>query len=159
MRLETLPQLACLCASLRRAARSVTQLYERELRVSVPQFTLLYVLEKQPLIQAQIAELLAIDRTTLTRTLAMLERRGLIRGAPGGDKRARRWLITGAGKRALGLSRPRWEKVQKRLRERLGEQRWELLLDELTTVAAGARYRPADGVDRVRIGKTRVPRL
>jgi DNA-binding MarR family transcriptional regulator len=150
MQLETLPQLACLCASLRRAARSVTQVYERELRVSVPQFTLLYVLDKQPLIQAQMAELLTMDRTTLTRTLALMERRGLIRGASGDDKRERQWLITAAGRKLFSEIRPRWEKAQRRLRERLGEQRWELLLGELTTVAAGARYRAADGVDRFR---------
>jgi len=159
MRLENLPELACLCASLRRAARSVTSLYERELRMSVPQFTLLYLLDGEPLNQAQVAELLAIDRTTLTRTMAMLERRGLIRGASGADKRERQWSITPAGRKTLKLARPRWEKVQRRFRERLGEQRWELLLDELTSVAAGARYRAADGVDQIRIQKTRVRRV
>jgi DNA-binding MarR family transcriptional regulator len=157
MRSETLPELGCLCASLRRAARSVTQLYQRQLRMSVPQFTLLYVLDKQPMIQAQIAEILTVDRTTLTRTLAMMERRGLIRGAAGEDRREYRWSITPAGRKALELARPRWERIQKRFRDRLGDQRWELLLDELTTVAAGARYRVADGVDRFR--KRRATRL
>jgi len=154
---DALPELACLCSSLRRAARSVTHLYEADLRMSVPQFTLLYVLDKQPLIQAQIAEVLTIDRTTLTRTLAMMERRGLIRAAAGEDKREYRWSITAAGTRVLDAARPRWEKAQNRFRERLGEQRWELLLDELTTVAAGARYRLADGVGRFR--KRRSTRL
>jgi DNA-binding MarR family transcriptional regulator len=159
MRLETLPQLGCLCASLRRAARSVTQLYENKIGMRVPQFTLLYVLDKQPLAQGQIAELLTIDRTTLTRTLALMERRGLIRGKTGDDRRERRWSITPAGNKRLELARPRWEQIQDRFRTRLGEQRWELLLDELTTVAAGARWRVADGVDRVRIRKTQVQRL
>ena len=140
MPLDPLPELACLCASLRRAARSVTQLYQRQLRVSVPQFTVLYVLDKQSLIQAQIADLLAVNRTTLTRTLGMMERRGLIRGVPGEDRREHRWSITAAGRRAFESTRPRWEKIQKRFRERLGEQRWEMLLEELTTVVAGARF-------------------
>lgn len=140
MPFDPLPELSCLCASLRRAARSVTQLYQRELRMSVPQFTVLYVLDRQPLIQAQIAELLAVDRTTLTRTLAMMERRGLIRGVPGEDRREYRWSITAAGRKVLEGARPRWERIQKRFRERLGEQRWELLLDELTTVVTGARF-------------------
>jgi len=137
---DPLPELACLCASLRRAARSVTQLYQRQLRMSVPQFTLLYVLDKQPLIQAQIAELLAVNRTTLTRTLGIMERRGLIRGVPGEDRREYRWSITAAGRRALESTRPRWENIQKRFRERLGDPRWEMLLEELTTVVAGARF-------------------
>lgn len=159
MRLETLPQLACLCASLRRASRSVTQLYERALQMSVPQFTLLYVLDKQPRVQGEIAELLTIDRTTLTRTLAMMERGGLIRVKTGDDRRERRWSITPAGKKRLDLARPRWEKTQDRFRTRLGDQRWELLLNELTTVAAGARWRASDGVDRIRIRKTTATRL
>jgi len=140
MPFDPLPELACLCASLRRAARSVTRLYQRQLRMSVPQFSLLYVLDKQPLIQGQIADLLAVDRTTLTRTLAMMERRGLIRGVPGKDRRESRWSITAAGRRVLEGARPRWEKIQKVFRERLGEQRWELLIGELTTVVAGARF-------------------
>jgi len=154
MWLDPLPELACLCASLRRAARSVTRLYQRELRMSVPQFTVLYLLDKQPMIQAQIAELLAVNRTTLTRTLGMMERRGLIRGVPGEDRREYRWSITAAGRRVLEGTRPRWERIQKRFRERLGAQRWELLLDELTTVVAGARF-PAPR----QIRKRRVIRL
>lgn len=140
MPFDPLPELACLCASLRRAARSVTKLYERELRTSVPQFTVLYVLADRSLIQTQIADLLAVDRTTLTRTLALMERRGLIRGVPGEDRREYRWSITAAGRRAFETTRPRWEKIQKRFRERLGKQRWEMLLNELTTVVAGARF-------------------
>ena len=140
MSFDPLPELACLCASLRRAARSVTKLYERQLRTSVSQFTVLYVLDRQSLIQTQIADLLALDRTTLTRTLAMMGRRRLIRGAPGKDRREYRWSITAAGRRVLEGARRGWEGIQKRFRERLGEQRWELLLEELTTVVAGARF-------------------
>lgn len=151
--LEALPALSCLCASLRRAARSVTQHYTRQIRMSVPQFTLLYVLDRQPLIQAQIAEILTVDRTTLTRTLAMMERRGLVRGIAGEDRREYRWSITAAGRKALELARPRWEKAQQRFRDRLGEQRWELLLDELTSVAVGARFPMGQ------IRKRRPPRL
>jgi DNA-binding MarR family transcriptional regulator len=157
--LEVLPQLACICASLNRASRSVSRLYERALDASVPQFTLLYVLGRQPLVQAQLAELLTIDRTTLTRTLASLERQGLIRAKPGKDKRERRWSLTTAGEKELARLRPRWEGAQERLRKRLGTERWEVLITELTTVAAAARMRARDGVDRFRPRKTTPPRL
>ncbi len=159
MELDVLPQLACICASLNRASRSVSRLYERALDASVPQFTLLYVLGRQPLVQAQIAELLTIDRTTLTRTLASLERQGLIRAKAGKDKRERRWSLTTAGEKELAHLRPRWERAQERLRKRLGTERWEVLITELTTVAAAARMRALDGVDRFRPRKTTPPRL
>lgn len=162
MQVEALPQLVCVCASLRRASRSVSRLYERALApsgLSVPQFTLLYVLARQPLVQGTIAEVLTIDRTTLTRTLATMERRGLIRAAEGEDKRECHWSLTPAGKKALDLTRPRWEKVQEKLRKRLGAERWELLINELTNVAAAARMRALDGVDRFRTRKTPPPRL
>lgn len=159
MELEILPQLVCVCASLNRASRSVSRLYERALGGSVPQFTLLYFLGKEPLVQAQIAELLAIDRTTLTRTLSSLERQGLIRAKPGKDKRERRWSLTTAGEKELVRLRPRWERAQERFRKRLGVERWELLITELTNVAAAARMRALDGVDRFRTAKKPPPRL
>ncbi|HWC72365.1 MAG TPA: MarR family transcriptional regulator [Gemmatimonadales bacterium] len=159
MQVEILPQLACLCASLNRATRSVTHLYERALETSVPRFTLLYLLGQQSMVQAQIAELLTIDRTTLTRTLASLERQGLIRAAPGKDKRERRWSLTSDGRKALARILPKWEKAQARFRKRLGAERWEVLIAELTNVAAAARMRATDGVDRFRPRKTAPPRL
>ena len=162
MQAEVLPQLACVCASLKRASRSVTHLYERALSrsgLSVPQFTLLYTLAKQSLVQAAIAELLTIDRTTLTRTLATLERGGLIRAAEGEDRRECHWSLTPAGRKAFETARPRWEKVQEQFRKRLGVERWEMLIGELTNVAAAARMRLGDGVDRFRPRKTPPPRL
>ena len=159
MQLETLPQLACVCASLRRASRSVTRLYERALGVSVPRFTLLYVLNKRPLIQSMVAELLAVDRTTLTRTLGAMERSGLIRSRTGDDKRERLWSLTTSGKQELARVLPRWEKAQDRLRKRLGADHWELLINELTIIAAAARMRLSDGVDRFRVRRAPAPRL
>ena len=159
MELEILPELKCICASLNRASRSVSRLYERALGGSIPQFTLLYVLGIQPAVQAQIAELLTIDRTTLTRTLATLERQGLIRGTPGKDKRERLLSLTPAGQKELTNLKARWETAQERFRKRVGADRWELLITELTNVAAAARMRPRDGVGRFRPRKTVVPRL
>lgn len=153
LELEDLPQLSCACASLRRASRSVTRMYERTIGMRMPQFTLLYVLDKRPLSQTVVAELLAVDRTTLTRTLGAMEQRGLIRSREGDDKRERLWSLTVAGKRQLEIGRPRWERAQAFLRERLGEQRWDLLLHELTNAAIA----PAFG--RFKIRKMPAPRL
>src|SRR5271168_4530609 len=85
-------QLPCACASIRRAARAVTQFYDAGLRpagLRATQFTLLQALHLAPEIsQKHLAELLASDSTTLTRTLAHLRRQGWIRSEPGKDRRA-----------------------------------------------------------------------
>src|SRR5438034_10432184 len=92
MAVETLPALDCACASLRRASRAVTQAYEAALKQSglrATQFTLLQVLERtgtSP--QAALGELLALDPTTLSRTLRPLARAGWIRAGGGQIGRA-----------------------------------------------------------------------
>jgi DNA-binding MarR family transcriptional regulator len=152
--LEDLPQLTCACASLRRAARSVTRLYERMIGMRVPQFTLLYLLDKRPLNQTIVAELLGLDRTTLTRTLGAMERRGLIRSREGDDKRERIWSLAAAGTRQLEIARPRWERAQAYLKKRLGQERWDVLLHELTNVAIAPTFGR-----RYKIRKMPAPRL
>src|SRR6202040_2061119 len=95
--------LPCACANLRQAARVVTQFYDGVLRPSglrATQFTLLQALQRAPGIsQKGLAELLGIDSTTLTRTLALLRRRGCVRSETGSDRRALRLFLTPAGQR------------------------------------------------------------
>ncbi len=87
---ESLPRLACACASLRRTARVVTQLYDTELQgtgLRVTQFTLLQALEQMGAgSQGALGRLLALDATTLSRSLPPLERAGWIRAAAGRDR-------------------------------------------------------------------------
>jgi DNA-binding MarR family transcriptional regulator len=136
------PVLPCACASLRRAARAVTQLYDEAFRASglrATQFTLLQVLgRKGEMTQGELGELLAIDSTTLTRTLAPLSSKGLLRARPGNDRRERIWSITSVGKRRLTSLTPVWEEVQRRLREKVGESEWSQLLGELAGIAGAA---------------------
>ena len=130
--------LPCACANLRRAARAVTQLYAEEFQpigLEPTQFTSLMVLEAWgELTQRQLAERLAIDSTTLTRTLAPLLRRGWIQARPGTDRRERRLRLTPAGRRQLGRARPYWERAQGRLRQVLGEEVWGQLQAGLVEV-------------------------
>ena len=80
MAAESLPALPCACANLRRAARAVTRGYEAALKgtgLTPTQHTLLQALDLLGLSpQGALGELLAIDSTTLTRTLRPLERAG-----------------------------------------------------------------------------------
>lgn len=134
--------LPCACANLRRASRSVTKLYEEHLRDSglrATQFTLLQALGLSGTItQGDLGELLALDSTTLTRTLKPLVRRGWMRSLPGEDRRQRHFELTAAGRRELKRAQPHWERAQQRLRSILGDTGWERLQAELLRVTAAA---------------------
>jgi DNA-binding MarR family transcriptional regulator len=142
MAAEALPALACASASLRRAARAVTRLYDGALRdtgLRGTQFTLLQALQRtRSSSQARLGEHLALDPTTLTRTLRPLARAGWIRATPGADRREVRWSLTPAGRRRLARAWPAWEQAQERLRARLRPDHWRLVVEDLAVVAAAA---------------------
>ena len=138
-----LPALPCACASIRRAARAVTQLYDGELRgtgLGVGQFNLLQALSRAGEVsQGRLGERLSIDSTTLTRTLSHLRRQGWIAVRTGSDRRERLISVTSAGSVHLKLCHPHWERAQERLRKILGDRRWEELGDLLHNVVRSAR--------------------
>jgi len=144
--MNQLPNLPCMCSSVRRAARALTQLYELELRplgLRSTQFTILQVLLRAGEVsQGQLGKMLAMDSTTLTRTLDIMLRQGWVAERRGEDRR-QRWLrIAKAGRAELGRALPVWEKVQAQLNRELGEQSWKQLFqlaDQLAVLAINAR--------------------
>ena len=121
-----------MCGSLRRTARAHTQLYEQALRplgLRSTQFTVLQVLSRAGEVsQGQLGEMLAMDSTTLTRTLEIMSRQGWITERRGEDRRERWLRLAKGGKTQLNRALPVWEKVQSRLRRQLGDQAWTNLL-------------------------------
>jgi DNA-binding MarR family transcriptional regulator len=121
----------------------VTRSYEAALKYTglVPtQFTLLQALELNgPSAQGALGDLLALDSTTLTRTLRPLERAGWIRRGAGTDRREARWALTPSGQRRLDHARPAWVRAQSRLRARLGSAAWQRLSSDLAAVAGALR--------------------
>jgi DNA-binding MarR family transcriptional regulator len=134
---------SCACFHLRRAARAVTQLYDDRLRpcgLRVTQFALLVAVRNRgPLPVSGLAELTLVDRTTLTRNLALLARKGLLRLDPGEDRRVRDVRITDLGRRALVAAIPLWRGAQREMVRRLGSKRLGGLLAGLAAAAAAAR--------------------
>ncbi len=131
-------ELPCACASLRRAARAVTQIYEDELRdfgLRATQLTLLQALARTgPITQGALSEILVLDGTTLTRSLRPLVESGWIRRSPGRDRRERHLELTAAGRRKLESANVGWERAQRRLRKGLGERAWERMHDDLAHI-------------------------
>jgi DNA-binding MarR family transcriptional regulator len=127
-----LPVLPCMCGSFRRTSRALTQLYEQALRphgLRASQFTILQALAfAGDVTQGQLGEMLAMDSTSLTRTLAIMGRRGWITARRGKDRRERRLQLASGGQTKLRHAQPQWEKVQSRLHRQLGAQAWKNLL-------------------------------
>ncbi|MGH9502314.1 MAG: MarR family winged helix-turn-helix transcriptional regulator [Terriglobales bacterium] len=133
MQRSRIPKLPCMCGSLRRASRTLTQLYENALRplgLRATQFTILQALSLAgEVTQNQLGEMLAIDSTTLTRTLQIMVREGWIAERRGEDRRERRLRLAKGGATKFNRALPAWEKVQARVRRQLGEQAWNNLLE------------------------------
>ncbi len=139
-------QLPCACANLRRADRAVSQFYDAALRPSglrITQFTLLQALKlASGISQKQLGELLQIDSTTLTRTLAPLRKKGWLRARAGTDRRELRLSLTAAGRREYERALPDWRRAQAGLRKALGKQNWDHLINTAVRTA-GAMLKPA----------------
>ncbi|MGB6387594.1 MAG: MarR family winged helix-turn-helix transcriptional regulator [Terriglobales bacterium] len=133
-----LPSLPCMCAGLRRASRALTQFYEEELRsagLRATQFTVLQVLSfVGELTQGELGRMLAMDSTTLTRTLKIMNRHGWIGRRRGSDRREWRLRLSKAGVVQLRRALPRWEKVQTQLRLQFGEGQWDALTKLINNV-------------------------
>jgi DNA-binding MarR family transcriptional regulator len=130
---SSIPKLPCMCGNFRRTSRALTQLYENALRplgLRASQFTILQALSLAgEVTQSQLGQILAMDSTTLTRTLQIMDREGWIAERRGQDRRERRLRLAKAGEKQFKRALPAWENVQARLRHQLGEQAWKNLLD------------------------------
>lgn len=131
---------ACACLHVHRAARTLARRYDAALRpagLTGGQFSILMSLNRpEPPLLGAVAELLAMDRTTLTANLKPLRRRGLVEIVPDGrDRRARRLLLTEAGGAALSDALPAWRRTQRALARMLGKPRLADLLAALRVLA------------------------
>jgi DNA-binding MarR family transcriptional regulator len=128
MRKSLLPTLPCFCASLRRASRALTQLYDHALRplgLRATQFTVLQALSLAGEVpQGELGRILAMDSTTLTRTLEIMRRNSWVAVRHGKDKRERWLRLAKAGEAQLKGALPYWERVQAQLRRRFGKNGW-----------------------------------
>jgi DNA-binding MarR family transcriptional regulator len=131
----------CACFNLRKAARAITQVYDAALEPSGVRVTQLSVLVALALTDAaplsRLADKLGMDRTTLTRNLRPLQRRGWVRIQRGAsDRRERSLSLTRSGRAVLEQAMPLWENVQNKVLQRLGP-RWPTLLGDLRDLASG----------------------
>lgn len=128
----------CSAARLLRAARVLTRHYDEALRpagITITQFGLLNVIKRaEPESISDIAGILDIDRTTLSRNLKPLEKANLVfRGNEGGSRR-RRVLLTTLGVAKLEEAMPLWQQAQTRVEQVLGDAKLKDLYGALSMI-------------------------
>jgi DNA-binding MarR family transcriptional regulator len=121
----------------------MTQRYERALAPSGLKATQLPILVALGVGGAipitPLAEALALERTTLTRNLSVLEQRGLVTVLDDPtDARVRLATLTDAGARVLSDALLRWRDAQDALTAEFGASRLDALIAELSDIAATA---------------------
>ena len=106
----------CLCLATQRAARALSRRFDEAFRgigITSGQFSLLNALNRpKPPSLGSVADLLAMDRTSLTANLKPLQRDGLVLAeADPADRRIKRLLLTAAGQQILAEAMPVWTSV------------------------------------------------
>jgi DNA-binding MarR family transcriptional regulator len=130
----------CLCLHVQRAARSLGRRFDeafRPLGLTNGQFSLLMSLNRpEPPPMQPVANLLAMDRTTLTAALKPLERRGLVKVAKDpNDRRTRTLILTPKGKNLLAHATPIWKRTHAEIEHHLSASRLDQLRAGLMTVS------------------------
>ncbi len=114
----------CTCFRLRGAARRVTAIYGKHLAptgLKISQFSLLgFILAEGPVAIGRLSELLATDRTTLTRNLRPLLNDGLVEPVTSGDRRRREFTATAEGRSLFRRALPLWAEAEREVRGALG---------------------------------------
>lgn len=133
---------SCASFNFRRAARAVTSLYDHAFEpfgIRSTQFSILVGIAKtQPTSISALSDLLVIDRTTLTRSLHLLKKQGLLSISDRSTKRQRFLTLTSKGARTLAASLPAWRKAQERFVQSLGADYWTNFRNELEKMARRA---------------------
>jgi DNA-binding MarR family transcriptional regulator len=100
--------------------------------MNVTQFAVMRAVERhenEPL--SRVADDLAMERTSLYRALALLERNNWIKLKSGRDNRSRCASISGLGRKALDRAQPDWARTQSAIVERFGRDRWAHFVAEM----------------------------
>jgi DNA-binding MarR family transcriptional regulator len=133
--------LPCACTTLRKASRAVARLYEGHLAgagLSATQFAILRALERRGTTNLRpLADELVMDRTSLYRAIAPLERIGLLATeADVNDARARRASLTEAGRTRIAEALPLWRAAQRTFIEGFGADDYAGFIGELRHAVA-----------------------
>jgi DNA-binding MarR family transcriptional regulator len=136
---------ACICATLRRTTRALTARYDDALAptgLRLTQYSLLAAVDTHGTIpMSDLARVLAMDRSTLTRNLAPLESAGLLTLRPAASGRAKLVALSQRGRTCLSNAYPIWLEAQQRITAQAGEKTVRDLVRAAIALESGLRHR------------------
>jgi DNA-binding MarR family transcriptional regulator len=125
----------CMGFALRKAARSITRRYDAALRargLRSTQFNLLVMLDATgPITTTELAKRTAIERTTLTRNLALLAKKRWVTTERAEDLRSHKVALTKRGRNVALDALPSWHEAQQALAGALGKREFDNLCVQL----------------------------
>lgn len=141
----------CTNLKLRQLTRRVSQHYDQEMAATglkTTQYSLLSHVERLgPLRPGDLAAVMEMDASTLTRNLQPLQAQGWVAVGPGSDGRSRLVAITEAGRGKRADAQRSWKRAQLALNERLGLERVAALHALIDDCLAVIHADPADPGD------------
>ncbi|MCG7337579.1 MarR family winged helix-turn-helix transcriptional regulator [Sporosarcina sp. ACRSM] len=126
----------CACANLRKAARSVTQAYERKMEstgLKVTQYYMLVNIARHDKISiSNLGDVMLLDQSTVTRNVNVLKNSGYVDIARDPiDSRTKSVSITDIGLAKLEEATPIWLQIQEKIEKDIGQEKYADLLETL----------------------------
>ena len=135
---------ACVCHNLRKTSRAITQFYDKLLApsgITITQFAVLRAISiGNSSTITEISKEMYMDRTTLTRSLELLEKQDFIQIESSDDRRKRIVTITTHGKAQMSKALPLWEKAQGIIMEKFGKRNWREIKMGLNEISDIPRF-------------------
>jgi len=115
----------CVLDNARKAARAVSRHYDRLARtvgMTAAQFSVLAAIQRtEERTTGELADRLSMDRTTLVRNIALLEKNGLVTSSVARDARGKSYRLTEQGDALLEKALPLWRQAQSDVKAHLGD--------------------------------------
>ncbi len=132
---------ACTCTTVRHAAQTLTEFYDRLLAPSglkITQYMLLQSILHSGMEKSitGLSQELGSDRSTIGRNLRVLERDGFVTSGVGNDRREHVVRVTEKGRQAVACALPFWEQAQTAVANTLGQDSLQTLRVLLSRLAA-----------------------
>lgn len=129
----------CIAFRTRRLARLAARSYENELKdtgLTVQQFSVLNVLGlRGPISVGDLATILDLEKSTMSRNILLLRNKDLIATFPDGAGR-NPLTLTQKGRRVLATALPRWQNAQLMTLDAIGND-GSALIDRMTAALEG----------------------
>jgi len=137
--LELKPMQECACSSMRKTTRLITQYYDQALRstgLRSTQCSVLITVSQHPCLSVgELATLMVMDQTTVTRTIGILREQGLIHvHAEENDARRKSICLTEGGAKKLEEVVPLWQQVQQEFEQKIGLAAYREFIAQLAYV-------------------------